>query len=245
MISELTVYKQALLMANLSKLAYCDNYDFSDLGYNSVFLSNKGSQAYFLWDRNDAIIVCRGTEPSQLTDIVADIQFALVPSSSGVGLVHHGFKLSVDNLWDDIAKLLAKYGKSRKLWSTGHSLGAAMATLVSVRCHRLENMPNPVLFTFGSPRVGNDSYVELMNQLNIEHHRWVNNADVVTRNPIFPYHHHGELNYFDHDGKKAQLTQWQMAKDRVKGFLVGIKKGSVNFYVNHDINNYIKNLERL
>lgn len=245
MISDLTIYKRALLMARLSRLAYNDNHSFKDFGYDSVFLSKNGSQAYFLWDRNDAIIVCRGTDPNELSDIVADLRFALVPSSSGIGLVHRGFKASVDNLWEDIEKLLVKYGKSRKLWCTGHSLGAAMATLISARCHRFERMPNPVLFTFGSPRVGNDAYVEQMNQLNIEHHRWVNNADIVTRNPVFPYHHHGELNYFDHDGNKAVLTQWQMVKDRVKGFVVGIKHRNVNFFVNHSINNYITNLERL
>jgi len=245
MIADLAFEKQSLLMARLSQLAYQDNHDFSDFGYDSIFLDKNGSQAYFLWDRDDFIIVSRGTQPTELTDIIADIQFALVPSSAGVGHVHHGFKLSVDNIWVDLLKLLQKYGKNRKAWSTGHSLGAAMATLITARCARTDKLPTPVLFTFGSPRVGNLEYIKLMNTLAVEHHRWVNNADIVTRNPIFPYKHHGIVHYFDHHGNIASLNKWQTFKDRVKGFIIGIKKGKVNFFVNHDIGNYIKNIERL
>jgi hypothetical protein len=41
------------------------------------------------------------------------------------------------------------------------------------------------------------------------------------------------------------MSAWQTAKDRLKGFWVGIKKGKINFYVNHSIENYIANLEEL
>jgi hypothetical protein len=84
-----------------------------------------------------------------------------------------------------------------------------------------------------------------MNNLGVEHHRWVNNADIVTRNPIYPYKHHGKLHYFDHYGDVRIFTRWQMIKDRVKGFYKGFKKGKVNFFVNHFMDNYIKNLEKL
>lgn len=245
MIKELSLEKQSLLMAKLSELAYQDNYNFSELGYDSVFLDKKGSQAYFLWDKDDIIVVCRGTQPTEFTDIAADIKFALVPSSVGIGHVHHGFKLSVDHIWIDLLKLIQKYGVNRTAWTTGHSLGAAMATLITTRCARTDKLPFPTLFTFGSPRVGDMAYIKFMNGLNIPHHRWVNNEDIVTRNPIYPYHHHGIVHYFDHHGNVAVLSKWQTFKDRVKGFIVGIKKGKVNFFVNHDICNYIKNLERL
>jgi triacylglycerol lipase len=90
MISKLTVYKQALLMAQLSDLAYNDNQLFNDLGFDSIFLSKNGTQAYFLWNAADAIIVCRGTQPTEWADIKADLELNLVPSNSGHGLVHHG-----------------------------------------------------------------------------------------------------------------------------------------------------------
>lgn len=243
MISDLSFNKKSLLMAEFSNLAYTNHAKFA--GYSSVFLNTKGTQAYFIWDDTDVVIICRGTEPKELSDIIADIQFDLVPSSAKIGLVHHGFKKSVDRVWDDLVSLLETYGKDKQIWCTGHSLGAAMATLIATRCHRLDNMPNPVLFTFGSPRVGDKIYARLMEGLEIEHHRWVNNADIVTRNPIPPYFHYGTLHYFDHHGNLAVLNRWQTFKDRAKGFFVGIKKGKVNFFVNHLMENYLTNLKKL
>lgn len=247
MISELSFNEQSLLMARLSALAYNDHQTFEDYGYDSVFLDVKGSQAYVLWNNFDLIIVCRGTQPNQLSDIIADIRFHLVPSSSGVGEVHAGFKHSVDLLWPTMVKLIQKYSTNRKMWCTGHSLGAAMATLITARCHRLDlrGVPNPVLFTYGSPRVGNSEYRGLLRSLNIEHHRWVNNADIVTRNPILPYKHHGTLHYFNHYGQVSNVTRFRLVWDRILGTITGIKKGKINFFVNHLIDNYIKNLENL
>ena len=120
-----------------------------------------------------------------------------------------------------------------------------MATLIATRCHQSPELPKPILYTFGSPKVGNKEYIDHMNSLNIEHHRFVNNADIVTRNPLYPYEHHGELYYFDHHGKLTNMTKWQTVKDRVKGFFIGIKKGKINFFVNHFIDNYVDNLEKL
>ena len=106
MISKLTVYQQALHMAQLSDLAYNDNQLFTDFGYDSIFLSKNGTQAYFLWDKHDAIVVCRGTQPSEWSDIKADLTLNLVPSNSGHGLVHCGFKQSVVLIWRDLVSLL-------------------------------------------------------------------------------------------------------------------------------------------
>ena len=232
----------ALTMARFSDLAYIDNYKFPD--YETIFISNKGSQAYFLYNDSTIIIVCRGTQPNKLDDIIADIRFRLIPSSSGVGKVHHGFKQSVDNLWDELVILLNRF-PNRKVYLTGHSLGAAMATLIAGRCHRFTDLPNPILYTFGSPRVGDYKYIDFLNRLNITHYRYVNNADIVTRNPIFPYFHHGELFYFNHDGDLTEMTLLQMIIDRIKGFLIGLEKGKINFFVNHFMKNYIENLEKL
>lgn len=243
MISDLSFNAKSLLFAEFSDLAYSNTAKFN--GYKEKFLNKSGTQAYFLWNDTDVIIVCRGTQPTELADIASDIKFALVPSSAGIGLVHRGFKHSVDLIWDDLVALLDKYSPGRKVWCTGHSLGAAMATLIATRCCRMDGLPDPVLFTYGSPRVGDKIYARLMDGLGLEHHRWVNNEDIVTRNPLPPYFHYGTLHYFDHNGNLASLTRWQTFKDRVKGFWTGIKKGKVNFFVNHLMQNYLTNLRNL
>jgi triacylglycerol lipase len=244
MISQLTLYEQSLLMARLSSLAYFDNQSFTELGYDSVFIDHNDSQAYVLWDIDDIILVSRGTQPTELADIEADIQFNLVQSIGQHGLVHYGFKRSVDHVWSDMSALLTKYS-NRKVWCTGHSLGAAMATIISARCCGLKNVATPTLFTFGSPRVGNQDYVNYLSSQGIEHYRWVNSADVVARNPIAPYKHHGNLCYFDHHGRLAVRTEWQRTKDRVKGFFAGLRRGSVSLFANHMIDGYITNIDKL
>jgi len=235
----------SLLFAKLSNLAYNDNQSFEKFGYKSICINKNNSQAYFLYNDTDVIVVCRGTRPTKLADIISDIKFALVPSNYGIGHVHAGFKEKVNNIWGDLGDLFLKYAPSRRVWLTGHSLGAAMATIIAIRCHRFKELPKPLLYTFGSPKVGDKEYVQSLNSLNILHVRWVNNADIITRNPVYPYWHHGILMYFDHDGNIANMTALQIAKDRIKGFFVGLSKGEVNFFVNHDMTRYIRNLEKL
>lgn len=259
MIALLDVYKQSLLMAKLSSLAYNKDQSFKDLGYESKYIFKKGSEAYLLWDRNDLIIVCRGTQPNKFEDIVADIRFNLI-SNGSTGRVHAGFKHSVDLLWPQISVFLEQYGLDRKIWCTGHSLGAAMATIIAERIQPTVKLKSrtgvgldepspyytiPVLFTFGSPRVGDIHYHDRLIELGITHYRWVNNADVVTRNPIIPYHHHGILYYMDHNGNLKTMSRFRTAVDRIKGFITGIKKGNVNFFVNHFIDNYVDNIEKI
>jgi len=246
-IKNLSFQEQSLLFAKLSNISYQSPTTagplFKELGFNSEFYSVNGSDAYCLFNDDDVVVVCRGTQPTQFSDIIADLRVMLVTSSSGFGKVHKGFKQSVDNIWGDISNKLKQYGKHKDIYLTGHSLGAAMATLIATRCKRLYDMPNPVaLFTYGSPRVGNGAYVGLMYGIELTHHRWVNNADIVTRNPIGRYKHHGELHYMNHYGQVRQMTSWQIVKDRVRGFFTGIKKGNINFFVNHSIDRYQENL---
>lgn len=250
MIKDMSFQSKSVLFAKLSSIAYLEPEDssikFEELGYESVFFSHNGSQAYFLFNDDDIIFVCRGTQPTEFKDIAADAKLRLVPSSSGIGKVHRGFKQSVDNLWNEIDTLLERYGKSRTIYLTGHSLGAGMATLIATRCKRLDDIPSPEeLYTYGSPRVGNDQYIKMMNDIGLIHHRWVNNADIVTRVPIWPYKHHGTLHYMNHYGELREMTTWQIVKDRFRGFLTGLKHGEINFFVNHSIERYIHNLEEM
>lgn len=231
-------------MAKLSSLAYNTDQSFKDLGYDSKYIFRKGSEAYVLWDDDDFIIVCRGTQPNKFEDILADIRLNLVPSYANRGRAHAGFKHSVDLLWPELEKLIIKYGSNRKIWCTGHSLGAAMATLITARLPQLQT-GTPTLFTFGSPRVGDADLHDYLIELGVQHHRWVNNADMVTRNPVFPYRHHGILYYMNHHGELATMSIIRTAIDRIKGFITGIKKGKVNFFVNHFIENYINNIEKM
>ena len=249
-INTLAFSKQAHLFALISNYAYLGKEEgeakFEKLGFDAVLIDVNESQAYVLNNSNDVIVACRGTQPSEFKDIAADLKANMVPSSTGIGKVHYGFKTSVDNIWPMLSEILSKYGKTKTIWCTGHSLGAAMATIVAYKSQRDPSMPNPqALFTYGSPKAGNKEYIKGIESIGVQHFRFVNNADIVTAVPLWPYGHFGGMYYMNHWGNIRTLTVKQLVKDRYRGFIKGVKRGQINFFTNHDINRYCENLLKL
>ena len=249
-IEEMNFKERSLLFANLASIAYSNIKDATKqakkLGFTTTeFYEKDGAQAYRFMNKTDLVIACRGTEPTEFNDISADLK-ALPVMAETVSRVHRGFKAEVDELWPMIEEDInrnANLGKT--LWFTGHSLGAAMATIMASRCmHNLE-LNDPVeLYTFGSPRVGWKKYC---NSLNIVHHRWKNNNDIVTTVPlaIMGYVHHGTQHYLNAYGKYRNPTGWQMIKDRWRGIWMGLKQGKVDSFGDHSMTEYIKHISNL
>lgn len=239
--------EQALLMAQFSRIAYLDEAEgkaeCAKLGYDASLISVDGSEAYFITDGVDLIVACRGTQPTQWSDIAADLDARLTASSTGIGFVHHGFKTSVDRIYPGLVEKLSVYGKDRTIWCTGHSLGAAMSTLLAYRLQRTETMPNPqALYTFGSPRVGDKTYIRAIEASGLLHFRFVNNTDIVPRVPVWPFHHFAGMYYMNHWGNIRQASGWQLTKDVWRGFVQGIKNRKFSLLDNHAIGNYEANL---
>lgn len=194
MIITKTFLEQSAFFAKLSNIAYKFPDQacilFANLGYTSTYYESADSNVYVIEDENDVIIVCRGTEPNKWSDISADLSINLVPSRGGVGKVHVGFRTYTDKIWSFVKSHVDTHNGAKLLWLTGHSLGAAMATLLARRFTLSSklNMPQ-ALFTYGSPRVGNRTYINAFNKL-VVHHRWVNAGDIVTKVPISPWYYH-------------------------------------------------------
>ena len=73
---------------------------------DSHSIDNGGAQAYRFENKNDIVIACRGTQPTEFNDIKADLKAVPVMAET-VSRVHHGFKVEVDELWPYVsAKLL-------------------------------------------------------------------------------------------------------------------------------------------
>lgn len=206
MINEKNFAERSALFAQLSAFAYEEPEKgtkvFNKLGFKSIFLSKADAEAYVLYNDNDIVVACRGTQPNQWSDISADCSIDLVKPLDGEGKVHVGFKSYVDKLWDEIYQsVLSVRTNSQRVWVTGHSLGAAMATLIARRLLIDTSIPTPsALFTYGSPRVGNSAYVSEFNDKLI-HHRWVNDGDIVTKVPLpIIYKHCGTMHHIGSDG---------------------------------------------
>jgi len=245
-IINLNLAERAVLFAKLSQIAYYNEKDAKEqakiLGFTTTeFYNHLGAQAYRFENKTDVAIVCRGTEPTEWNDIEADLKAVPVMAET-VSRVHDGFKTEVDELWPMITEdIFAVDGKD--LWFAGHSLGAAMTTIMASRCFHDPDLADPVeVHTYGSPRVGWPGYVK---SLGMTHHRWVNNNDIVTRVPlwIMGYRHHGTEHYIDSEGDVDQEKGLVRFWDGLQGFWRGLVTGKVDQIDDHNMSAYIAHLE--
>ena len=249
-ISTMNFNERSLLFAKLSSIAYSNikeaKSQVKKLGFTTVeFYEKDGAQAYRFMNKTDLVIACRGTEPTEFNDISADLK-ALPVMAETISRVHQGFKAEVDELWPAITEdINRKANLGKTLWFCGHSLGAAMATIMSSRCLHNEELNDPVeLYTFGSPRVGWRGYVK---SLGVVHHRWKNNNAIVTTVPlwIMGYVHHGTEHYLNAYGNYRKPTGWQLVKDKWRGIWMGLKQGKIDSFGDHNMSEYIKHIEKL
>lgn len=97
--------------------------------------------------------------------------------------VHKGFYIFAESLWNLISPYIEIHRtRIRRYLLAGHSLGGAGATLLAAYLVEKKITHSPLLYTYGSPRVGTHSFVEKYKA--IEHHRHVNNRDGV---PMVPF----------------------------------------------------------
>jgi hypothetical protein len=163
-------------------------------------------------------VFLRSVEP-HLTDLVTDIRFR--PAPFDPGKVHEGFLAAFGEVEACLRDRLGSLS-GRPVWFTGHSLGAALATLAAARFGAFQG-----LYTFGSPRVGDEDFAASF--AGQPCFRFVHHNDIVTRIPpprvsLLPgsstYAHVGALVYIDQDGTVRQ--------DLAPEDLTDVLAGSVN-----------------
>ena len=169
----------------------------------AAFFNQGGTQAAILVkDQVCASLVFRGT--LGLKDAITDAEILPVAWPLG-GNVHSGFKAAFDAVWDAIQKVL--HDLKLPIFFTGHSLGAALATLAASQARNDPSMvpSSPAaLYTFGSPRVGDKAFGGTLKGL--FHCRVVNDEDLVpTVPPVFPiagvtFRHTGQMHLLGPDG---------------------------------------------
>lgn len=201
-----------------------------------TYIDQSGAQVYVMSDATDVLIACRGTEPTELSDVKADLNTVPVIHPTG-GVVHGGFYGEYQKVIDQIETALAKHNKtgSKTVWVCGHSLGGAMAVLVAAKIK-----PSGGLYTYGQPRVGNADFVKT---IDCPYYRYVNNNDVVPSVPPsffgMGFKHKGKLRYINCYGNIRPLTAWQRLKDRLRGRWYALKKFELFDGVkDHNMTNY-------
>jgi hypothetical protein len=143
-----------------------------------------------------AVLVFRGTEQNP-KDFIIDLEVGRLPPLSGGISVHAGFQDALDSIWQEIGPALG--GLTCPIFYTGHSLGAALATLAAAR------HPPQAVYTFGSPLVGNAAFATSLRGVPI--YRIVDDQDLVATVPP------GELGFL-HAGEVHVLQEPRVAGPR-------------------------------
>jgi hypothetical protein len=135
-----------------------------------------------------AVVAFRGTDKDDPTNLLDDVEAELVDWESG-GKVFDGFKDALAEVQERLFPVVRAL--DCRLLFTGHSLGAALATLLAS-----VNRPG-ALYTIGSPRVGNHDFVASLS--GVKNFRYVDCCDAVTELPpaLFGYEHIGDPLYID------------------------------------------------
>jgi triacylglycerol lipase len=177
----------------------------------------------FIARRKDCLyLIFRGTITDQ--EWIQDLRMRLVPYLlPNFGKVHDGFLQTYELFHDAIREAVDITEPGSKLFIAGHSLGAAMATLALPDIGARMKRKNITLYTFGSPRIGDNAFVTAFNSRYAEKSfRISNSADMVGLVPP-PAPIAGSLGgYFSHVDTAVSFTV--QAEDVVK---------------NHDMKTYL------
>ena len=258
----------ALNCAILSDLVYedfgSDKFDKMVRNLGSVIWSthahNDSEAALFDMGVGNIYIAFRGTEADSISDWFTDVLLIPVDFRS-YGNVHLGFFNALNDIRADIITDLLKLLKNYRdidiiprIFVTGHSLGAAMATLF---CMDLLDIGIKIskLYTFGSPRVGDEDFCDNFDGAPIRHDRYVNNNDIVAHLPseyglALEYRHCGTLNYFKENGELVINPGWlSQTIESIKGIVGDIGELGLDAFKDHALRRgdtgYIPFLKRL
>ena len=226
--------KVAHQMAVLSEYAYLEPQKFIQAckRFTPIYHSVKGTQCYTLYDDDTLVFAFRGTELN-LEDIKTDLDF--VRTTTPEGSVHSGFLEAYNSIK---AKMKIDYdilSTGRNVIFTGHSLGAALATLALSDLGKESDS----LFTFGSPRVGGKDFAKAFNKKFKNIQRYRNDSDIVTREPmaLLGFRHVGDCYYYDGAGR---LSINPSLPKRLLNYVRGMLKDKSDLIRDHYITNYVE-----
>ncbi len=138
---------------------------------------------FILESKDSIVIACRGTQsdPDWIAD--GEIFQNAFPYSDNSGLVHHGFLSIYTSCRDVIMNAYLHVSHKKTLYITGHSLGAALATLHALDATNNSSFKKIIIYTYGSPRVGNPTFARRYNQVLPTTFRIANTDDII---PMLP-----------------------------------------------------------
>ena len=143
-----------------------------------------------------AVLAFRGTEVTSKKDLSTDALVLKIPSIEEKVRIHGGFEKAYNSVSERIEKSLLEKVHGLPLYITGHSLGAALATVATLALEQKKYFRDQIAacYTYGSPRVGTKAL-----DINFKSpiYRVVNTTDIVTMVPTVGYRHVGDVRFFE------------------------------------------------
>ncbi|CAA3020595.1 phospholipase A(1) DAD1, chloroplastic-like [Olea europaea var. sylvestris] len=203
-------------------VAVCnDEKELARLGRRDVVVAYRGTATSMEWLENlRATLTCLPCDmaPDNCESMVQTGFLSLYTSSTGS---HQSLKEIVT---DEIGKILRKYAdEPLSITVTGHSLGAALATLTA---HDItttfKHAPLVTVVSFGGPRVGNRNFRCQIEKNGTKILRIVNSEDPITKVPGFVFEDNNEVprngdvqiagGFSNWLQKRMEDTQWVYAE---------------------------------
>ena len=214
--------------------------------------SDIDTQCYIAAQRHRILIGFRGSEP-KMEDWLANFKAVTDPGPFAGTRVHEGFQDALFPVIMQLTYLLKQYERARaQVWITGHSLGSALATLLSAMM--LEHgLPLSGVYTYASPRVGSKKFEQQMNKATMNadvfHARVVNEHGVVPHIPPEPWFSHvGQRILLTEQGERSEHPEtWRGFKHAIGDWFSGFRR-RIRIGDNHRLNTktgYLPKLERL
>jgi hypothetical protein len=156
----------------------------------------------------EIIIAFRGTSSAGnwISDIIASQKnFKYVKEPC---LTHRGFTSIYASARSRVISALSGMSPDKTLYITGHSLGAALATLCAIDVAANTRFVSPILFTYGSPRVGDPAFAKVFPKYVRNSWRACNLFDVVTHAPppVYKLPKREKKYYYSHVPASSPLT---------------------------------------
>lgn len=233
-----TIKKNVYNLAKLCSFAYRFNNKITNDKENYYHLIEaEDNRCLVIYNNKICILVFTGTD--SINDVITDVKIKGISLGEQI-YVHKGFLESSRKLIEKLRVFFRETSilNNRKIWITGHSLGAAQGVLIAYLMPELKNFQG--IYSFAQPKIGNKGFCNLANvYFKKRYYRIVNFLDPV---PLIPI----QNNDFKYEHIKGEEIIYRDSKSIVNN--IGIEKGNLegSFYllssylINHSIDIYIQ-----